>query len=68
MTEKQRIQEQTFFETAQKWLNENGTLKVNYMEDSLQYKVTFSNEIEQTELVGDDTLKLTIQIYNEVKN
>lgn len=42
--------------------------KVSYLEDFQQYKVTFSNEEENVELVGDDSLQLTIQIYNEVKN
>jgi hypothetical protein len=68
MTEKQRIQEQTFFEEAEKWLKENGDYKVYYLEDSQQYKVTFSNEKENIELVGDDSLLLSIQIYNEVNN
>lgn len=68
MTEKQRVQEQTFFEEAKKWLKENGDFKVSYMEDSQQYKGSFSNEKENIELVGDDSLLITIQIYNEVKN
>ena len=68
MKEKQRIEEKTLYEEAKKWLTANGNLKVNYLEDSQKLKVTFSNEEENVELVGDDSLKLTIQIYNEVKN
>jgi len=68
MIEKQRKEEQVLFEEAKKWLKENGNFKMSYLEEAQQYKVAFSNEEENIELVGDDSLILTIQIYNETKN
>ena len=68
MIEKQRKEEQVLLEEAKKWLKENGEYKVCYLEDSQQYKVAFSNEKENIELVGDDSLLLKIKIYNEIKN
>ncbi|WP_262902667.1 hypothetical protein [Psychroflexus curvus] len=41
-------------------MKENGNFKLIYLEKTQQYKVTISNEQENIEFVGDDSLKLTI--------
>jgi hypothetical protein len=63
-----RMQEDFIYREAKKWLNENGVLTINHLENSQRYKVVFSNEKVNVELIGDDTIKLTIQIYNQVCN
>ena len=63
-----RIQEDFIYREAKKWLNENGVLTISHLENSQRYKVVFSNEKINVELIGDDTIKLTIQMYNQVCN
>lgn len=66
MIEKKRKQEQEQYEIAKKWLEDNGEFKIITYKKTEKFKVIFSNKQSKTEQTGEDLLRLTIQIYNDV--
>ncbi len=63
-----RIQEQLQYEIAKKWLNENGKFEIFPFKEKALFKAVFTDKKGITEQNGEDLIRLTIQIYNEVNN
>lgn len=69
MDKRQRFLEQCEFQSAQKWLVENGQLFTTTIESiDCRFRLKFKPAGEKNEIVveGEDLLKLTIQLRNEV--
>lgn len=61
-----RLQEQQLYSNAKQWLEENGVFEVFPFKESSKFKAVFTKESNVTELIGEDLIRITIQIYNEV--
>lgn len=62
------IHEQSQYEIAKKWLNENGKFEVFPFKEKALFEAVFTEENGITEENGEDLIRLTIQIYNAVNN
>ena len=68
MNIQESIQEQSQHEIAKKWLNENGKFEVFPFKGESNFKIVFKNNETKTELIGEDVVRLTLQLYNEVRD
>jgi len=67
MTEEQRKQEDLEYKNADKWLRLNGILEVFPFKNQPLFKIVFTKDSKSIELMGEDLVKLTLQMFNEVK-
>lgn len=68
MTEKERMQEQLEYNIANNWLKANGKLETFHLNDLAKLKIIFTKNESSTELIGEDLIRLTLQLYSEVKD
>lgn len=68
MNETERKQEQIDFENANNWLKANGKLEIFPFKDLAKFKIIFTKNESSTELIGEDLVRLTLQLYNEVRD
>ena len=68
MNETERKQEQIDFENANNWLKANGKLEVFPFKDLAKFKIVFTKNESSTELIGEDLVRLTLQLHDEVKD
>lgn len=68
MNERERMQEQIRFDIANNWLEENGTLRVFPFKNLPKCKIEFTRNEILTTVIGEDMVRLTIQLYYEVKD
>jgi hypothetical protein len=68
MNEEQRKQEDSDYKNADNWLRLNGKFEVFPFKKQLLFKIVFTKDRTSTELIGEDLVRLTLQMFNEVKN
>jgi hypothetical protein len=68
MNEAIRKQEQLQYDIANNWLKANGKLEIFLFKDLAKLKIVFTKNESSTELIGEDVVLLTLQLYNEVKD
>lgn len=67
MTEEQRKQEDLEYKNADKWLRLNGNFEVFPLKNQPLFKIVFTKDSKSIELMDEDLVKLTLQMFNEVK-
>jgi hypothetical protein len=68
MEEINRINENEQYDIAKQWLDNNGEFNVFPIKNETNFKIVFTKNETKTELIGEDLVRLTLQLYNEVKN
>jgi len=66
MNEEQRKQEDLEYENVDKWLRLNGNFEVFPFKNQPLFKIVFTKDGSSTELIGEDLVRLTIQMFNDV--
>lgn len=67
MNEEQRKQEDLEYKNADKWLRLNGNFEVFPFKNQPLFKIVFTKGDTSTEMTGEDLVRLTLQMYNEIK-
>ena len=62
------MEEHIEFVRCDEWLRNNGTLRrfINAEERTVRIEFQSNNQEQKVEMTGEDVLRLTIQLYNEV--
>lgn len=68
MKEINRINENEQYDYATQWLNDNGEFKVFPIKGETNFKIVFKKNETKTELIGEDLVRLTLQLYNELRD
>jgi len=68
MNESERKLEHIEYKNADNWLRSNGRFEVFPFKNQARFKIVFTKDEASTELIGEDLVKLTLQLLNEVKN